>query len=93
MASTVSVMDVYILDSSLQVDVEFESFSSKNMKLPSVILWYIDDKDISEIPTSHCPSKFTCSGKNFEKQLKVLSGNNSTEVLETSSNVNKSIVK
>ena len=48
---------------------------------------------MSELATSHCPSKFTCSGKKFVKELSVLSGNSSPEALETNSIVNESIVK
>ena len=57
------------------------------------MFWYIDGWDISEIATSHYPSKFTCSGKKFVKELSVLSGNNSPGALETNSIVNESIVK
>ena len=93
MASTMSVMEVYRPGSRLYVDVDFESFSSKNLNLPSVMFWYIDGQDISEIATSHCPSKFSCSGKKFVKELSVLSGNNSPEAIETNSIVSESIVK
>ena len=93
MASTMSVMEVYSPGSRLWVDVDFESFSSKNLKFPSVIFWYIDGQDISEIGTSHCPSKFTCSGNKFVKELSVLFGKCSPEALETNSIVSESIVK
>ena len=43
--------------------------------------------------TSHCPSKFACSGEKIVKELSVLFGNNSPEALETNSIVNESIVK
>ena len=87
MASTMSVMEVYRPGSRLQVDVDFENFLSKNLNFPSVLFWYIDG-DISEIATSHCPSKFTCSGENFAKELIVLFGTNSPEALEANSIVN-----
>ena len=54
---------------------------------------YIDGKDLSEIATSHCPSKFICFSKKFVKELSVLSENNSPEALETNSNINESTVK
>ena len=88
MASTKSAMEVYGPGSRLYFVVDFESFSSKNLNFFSVIYWYIDGLDISEIATSHCPSKFSCSGKKFVKELRVLSGNNSPEALETNSTVN-----
>ena len=92
MASTISVIEVYRPRCRLWVDVDFESFSWKNLNFPSVTFWYIDVKDISEIATSNCPSKFTYSGKKFVKELSVLFGNNSPEALETKSIVNESIV-
>ena len=66
---TMAVMEVYRPSSRLQLVVDFESFSSKNLKFPSVMSWYIDGKDISEISTYQCPSQFTCSGKKFVKDF------------------------
>ena len=55
--------------------------------------WYIDGWDLSVIATSHSPSRFSCSGKKFVKELSVLSGNKCADAFETNSIVNDSIVK
>ena len=59
----------------------------------SVTFRYIDGWDISATATSHLPSRFSWSGKQFVKELSVLSRKSCADAFETNYIVNDSIVK
>ena len=71
----------------------FWKFFVENLNFPSVTFWYIDGWHIHKIATSHCPSKFTCSGKKFVEETECSVWKQFSRTLETNSIENESFVQ